>query len=161
MWGDAEGLGMVMIDQLAEMGWRINRFHGGKASNEPDKYVNLIGEVWHVGAREIERGRVNLGQFDPADLPSAHDAAQRVERQREAAGGEQGEDAEGWDRLARQGGCAAGCDRLRGEDERRDHGRGCGGWGDCDRRLQLGGGEVLMAKGHLKGVLPSSAMSRG
>lgn len=61
IWGDADGLGTVMIDQLWEMGWRINRFYGGKPSNEPDEYANLIGEVWHVGAREIERGRVNLG----------------------------------------------------------------------------------------------------
>lgn len=65
IWGDADGLGTVMIDQLAELGWRINRFHGGTPSSEPDEYANLIGEVWHVGAREIERGRIHLGQIDP------------------------------------------------------------------------------------------------
>lgn len=65
IWGDADGLGTVMIDALAEMGWRINRFHGGRPSNEPDEYANLIAEVWHVGAREIERGRVHVGQLDP------------------------------------------------------------------------------------------------
>lgn len=64
IWGDADGLGTVMIDQLAEMGWRINRFHGGTPASEPDEYASLIAEVWHVSAREIERGRVNIGQLD-------------------------------------------------------------------------------------------------
>jgi len=65
IWGDADGLGSVMIDAMAEQGWRINRFHGGSRSREPNEYANLIGEVWHVGCREIERGRVNLGKLDP------------------------------------------------------------------------------------------------
>jgi hypothetical protein len=65
IWGDADGLGTVMIDALAESGWIINRFHGGQAASEKDEYANLIAEVWHVGAREIERGRVHLGQLDP------------------------------------------------------------------------------------------------
>lgn len=64
-WGDADGLGGPMIDAMAEIGYRINRFHGGIPSSEPDAYANLIGEVWHVGAREIERGRINLGVLDP------------------------------------------------------------------------------------------------
>lgn len=65
VWGDADGLGTAMIDAMAELGFRINRFHGGTPSSEPDEYQNLIGEVWHVACREIERGRVNLGQLDP------------------------------------------------------------------------------------------------
>ena len=64
VWGDADGLGTVMIDQLSELGWPVNRFHGGKPSTLPDEYANLIGEVWHVGIREIERGRIHLGQLD-------------------------------------------------------------------------------------------------
>lgn len=65
IYGDADGLGTAMIDTLAEHGWHINRFHGGKPSTEPDEYANLIGEVWHVACREIERGRVHLGDLDP------------------------------------------------------------------------------------------------
>lgn len=53
-----------MIDAMAELDFRINRFHGGTPSTDPDEYQNLIGEVWHVGAREIERGRINLGVLD-------------------------------------------------------------------------------------------------
>lgn len=65
IWGDADGLGIGFVNEFAERGWRINHFRGGTASTEPADYANLIGEVWHVGAREIERGRVNLGQIDP------------------------------------------------------------------------------------------------
>jgi hypothetical protein len=65
VWGDADGLGTAMIDAMAECDYRINRFHGGQASTEPEEYANLIGEVWHVGCREIERGRVNLGVLAP------------------------------------------------------------------------------------------------
>jgi hypothetical protein len=65
VWGDADGLGTAMIDAMAEMDFPINRFHGGTPSTEPDEYQNLIGEVWFVGCREIERGRINLGVLDP------------------------------------------------------------------------------------------------
>lgn len=63
-WGDADGLGTVMIDAMAELGFRINRFHGGAPSSEAEEYANMIGEVWHVGCREIERGRINIGTLD-------------------------------------------------------------------------------------------------
>jgi len=64
-WGDADGLGTAIIDAMAELDYRINRFHGGTPSSEPDEYANLIGEVWHVGCREIERWRINVGVLDP------------------------------------------------------------------------------------------------
>jgi phage terminase large subunit len=65
VWGDADGLGTAMIDAIEELGFFMNRFHGGQAASDTDEYANLIGEVWHVGAREIERGRIHLGQLDP------------------------------------------------------------------------------------------------
>ncbi|MCH9835567.1 hypothetical protein K0U83_07875 [bacterium] len=65
IWGDADGLGTVMIDQLSEMGWHINRFYGGQAAKEKDEYANLIGEVWQSAALLIKRGEVNLGDLDP------------------------------------------------------------------------------------------------
>lgn len=65
IYGDADGLGTGFCDQFQEMGWYINRFHGGQTSTESDEYANLIGQVWHVGAREIELGRVNIGELDP------------------------------------------------------------------------------------------------
>lgn len=66
IWGDADGLGTVMIDALAETGWRIQRFHGGRRPIGPgDYYANRISETWITGCREIERGRVHLGSIDP------------------------------------------------------------------------------------------------
>jgi phage terminase large subunit len=65
IWGDADGLGTVMIDAIAELGFRINRFHGGQKAMDSTQYANLIGEVWINGCREIERGRIHLGQIEP------------------------------------------------------------------------------------------------
>ncbi|MGC4017507.1 MAG: hypothetical protein QM755_23780 [Luteolibacter sp.] len=65
IWGDADGLGTVMIDALTEIGWRINRFYGGQKAADSEQYANLIGEVWITGCREIERGRIHLGQISP------------------------------------------------------------------------------------------------
>lgn len=71
IWGDADGLGTAMIDMLAEMGWPINRFHGGQSATEPDEYENLISEVWFFAAMEIERGRINVGVLDPKSFEQA------------------------------------------------------------------------------------------
>lgn len=65
IWGDADGLGVGFCCHFDEAGWRINRFHGGQAPMDKKEYANLIGEVWHVGAREIEQGRIHLGQISP------------------------------------------------------------------------------------------------
>jgi hypothetical protein len=47
------------------MGWHINRFHGGQAGTEKEEYANLIAQVWHVAGRELERGRIHVGELDP------------------------------------------------------------------------------------------------
>lgn len=47
------------------MGWHINRFHGGQTASEKDEYANLIAQVWHVASRELERGRIHVGELDP------------------------------------------------------------------------------------------------
>jgi len=65
IWGDADGLGTGFCDQFAEMGWHINRFHGGQAGTEKEEYANLIAQVWHVASRELERGRIHVGELDP------------------------------------------------------------------------------------------------
>lgn len=64
-WGDSDGLGTVIIDEMAEQGFFINRFYGGAPSTQPKDYINRAAEVWHVGATSILRGRINLGQIDP------------------------------------------------------------------------------------------------
>jgi len=63
VFGDADGLGTVMIDALAELGYPINQFHGN-AKPKDENYRNAIAEAWHKGAAEIKRGLWNLGQLD-------------------------------------------------------------------------------------------------
>lgn len=66
VWGDADGLGCVMIKEIRDCGFHVREFHGGAAAvAEPEHHANLISEVWFLGCREIERGRVNVGSLDP------------------------------------------------------------------------------------------------
>lgn len=65
IWGDADGLGVGFCCWFDEEGWRINRFHGGQAATNKTEYANLIGQVWHVATREIDKGAIHLGQLDP------------------------------------------------------------------------------------------------
>lgn len=58
--GDGDGMGQVMMDRMAELGWRINRFHGGAPANEPKTYANQIAEVWGEAAVKISRRQVIL-----------------------------------------------------------------------------------------------------
>jgi len=63
IFGDADGLGIAMINDIAEAGYHINQFHGG-AKPRDDNYRNAIAEAWHKGSAEIKRGLWNLGQLD-------------------------------------------------------------------------------------------------
>jgi hypothetical protein len=65
IYGDAGGLGIGFINQFAEEGWHINKFFGQQAATEKEEYADLNGEVWHIAAREVERGRIYLDQLDP------------------------------------------------------------------------------------------------
>lgn len=52
--GDADGLGKPMCDALAEAGWPITPFHGGRPSGSKD-FFNQSSQVWWEGARLIEQ----------------------------------------------------------------------------------------------------------
>jgi hypothetical protein len=58
--GDSDGLGVVYCDLLAEAGWPINKFHGGRPASNPDVYVNAIAEAWYSARRLIEKRLVIL-----------------------------------------------------------------------------------------------------
>jgi hypothetical protein len=58
--GDADGLGKPMCDALAEAGWPIVFFHGGKPPRRDEHYANLWAEAWYEGANDIERGLWSL-----------------------------------------------------------------------------------------------------
>jgi phage terminase large subunit len=61
--GDADGLGSVFLDRLAELGWSIGRFHGGSPAVDKHVYANAAAECWGKGAEQIDRRAVHL----PAD----------------------------------------------------------------------------------------------
>lgn len=63
-WGDADGLGLPMVQQFHDEGFAINSFRGGYPAAEREEYSNLISEVWIQGSRKIERGQVHLGELD-------------------------------------------------------------------------------------------------
>lgn len=61
VWGDADGIGNVIIKDMAEEGYFVNEFHGGLKALDPENYSNLISQVWIEGCRLIERGKLHLG----------------------------------------------------------------------------------------------------
>jgi len=62
--GDADGLGLPMVQRIQEIGWPIHEFHGGTAARFGDSYKNAIAEAWGEGCNKIKRGDIIL----PADL---------------------------------------------------------------------------------------------
>ena len=68
VFGDADGIGNVIIKDFAEEGFRLEEFHGGIPARDSINYANLISECWIEALREIERGLVHIGpraKFDP------------------------------------------------------------------------------------------------
>jgi len=58
--GDAGGLGTVVCDRLAEVGWPICRVNNGATPNDTEHYCNLAAETWFSGRTQIERGQIIL-----------------------------------------------------------------------------------------------------
>lgn len=54
--GDADGMGVVFCQALAEAGWPVRMFHGGSEPRfSSNQYANLIAEVWTEGTQAIRR----------------------------------------------------------------------------------------------------------
>jgi hypothetical protein len=62
--GDADGLGLPMLQRLAEMGLTINKFHGGSAPRFEQDYANAISEAWGEGAGKMKRKEI-IAPDDP------------------------------------------------------------------------------------------------
>ncbi len=58
--GDADGLGLPMVQRIQEVGWAINEFHGGASPRFDDNYRNAVTEAWVEGAHKIIRREVIL-----------------------------------------------------------------------------------------------------
>jgi phage terminase large subunit len=60
VWGDDGGLGHVMIDQIAELGFYVTRVNNELPAADPDHFANLGSEIWFQAARRIEKREVIL-----------------------------------------------------------------------------------------------------
>lgn len=58
--GDADGMGAVMVRDIAALGWEIGAFHGGAPAAAAARYKNRVSEEWHEGAEQIRRCQVVL-----------------------------------------------------------------------------------------------------
>ncbi|HEV2453101.1 MAG TPA: hypothetical protein VGY98_02505 [Verrucomicrobiae bacterium] len=62
--GDEGGGGKLIIDQLREMGWAINRVNNGAAARDPEHYANRAAEMRFEGAQKIARREIILPNDD-------------------------------------------------------------------------------------------------
>ena len=56
IFGDAGGLGAVMISNLKDAGWPINEVHNGSPAEDAEHYANRGSEIWFKAAHRIEFG---------------------------------------------------------------------------------------------------------
>lgn len=64
IYGDADGIGLPIVQDFHEEGFRIKPFHGGEKP-ENDRYSNLISEVWLGGVRQLRRLKTCIEDMDP------------------------------------------------------------------------------------------------
>lgn len=53
--GDADGLGIPMLDRLKQMGWELTRVNNNAEASNPENYINLSGEAWWEANKAIEK----------------------------------------------------------------------------------------------------------
>jgi hypothetical protein len=58
--GDADGLGLPMVQRMREVDWPVNEFHGGKAPRFSDGYRNAVAEAWGELANKIKTCQIIL-----------------------------------------------------------------------------------------------------
>ena len=58
--GDADGLGLPMVQRMRELDWPINEFHGGAEERFGEGYRNKIAEAWGEGIKKIKSCAVIL-----------------------------------------------------------------------------------------------------
>lgn len=61
--GDEGGLGKVILDRLAELGWRLRRVNNGAKATDK-AYRNRGAEMWWEASKKFELGRVRPEGFD-------------------------------------------------------------------------------------------------
>jgi hypothetical protein len=66
IFGDVGGLGLVMINQLKDLGWRITEVNNGLPAEDEEHYANRGAEIWFEAAKMIEHG---IGQGQSIIIP--------------------------------------------------------------------------------------------
>jgi hypothetical protein len=67
IFADGDGLGIPMLDRLAELGWRVHRCHNNATASNPDKYKNRIAEMYWEAAKKIQAKEIILPADDVLD----------------------------------------------------------------------------------------------
>lgn len=62
--GDADGLGIVIIHRLRQLGWHIREYRNGGPADNPEEYYNFGTETWLEGAERIRRREIILEGMD-------------------------------------------------------------------------------------------------
>jgi phage terminase large subunit len=60
VYGDDGGLGTVMIDQIAELGFQVIRVRNENPASDEEHFANLGSEMWYQAARLIEKREIIL-----------------------------------------------------------------------------------------------------
>lgn len=58
--GDADGLGIGVIQQMEEEDYCPNKFHGGIPAEDEEHYVSAISEAWFDAGRMLTKGEIVL-----------------------------------------------------------------------------------------------------
>jgi hypothetical protein len=58
--GDAGGMGVVMLDRLAENGFHLKHVHNGSPAQRSESFADLAAESWATVAQLIERKLIRL-----------------------------------------------------------------------------------------------------
>jgi hypothetical protein len=56
--GDADGLGLPMIQAIHDAGWRIGEYHNNSSPIHDVNYANRSAETWFLGAKKIKECKV-------------------------------------------------------------------------------------------------------
>lgn len=62
--GDEGGLGKVVLDRLAEVGWQLQRVNNGAKADNAEHYRNHSAETWFEAANLFEKGQIILENCD-------------------------------------------------------------------------------------------------
>ncbi len=67
IFADGDGMGIPILDRLAELGWNVNRVHNNSTALNPDKYRNRIAEMYWEAAKKVAAREIIMPVDDVLD----------------------------------------------------------------------------------------------